>query len=305
MARMFHTNAETLVKVRGSVGASYIKDLSELGLTSDAIRISINSVHEDVKPDDFGGRPAELMYALADATIDMTLIHYDPVILDECLRLSMGGAPAIGQNPRAGTTMGGNVARFVPGNNYIGLNIASPVALKPYRFYYAFLAGRPHSIPLGTEKKKQIAYMPRKHVDEAQQVFGWLHFSGALDGWEVVAIDGLSERDTSKILQESAVFFQFGYPEGGTLPPFEAMACGCVVVGYGGFSSDELLTECGGYRAPSADTTLFFSYASKILRMPWNDLLEWGVKSAELTLKRLSLDSERDALLTAMQEMGI
>ena len=48
--------------------------------------------------------------------------------------------------------MGGNVARFAAGNNFIGLNLTSPVASKPWRFYFAYLVAPPATFPLGTEK---------------------------------------------------------------------------------------------------------------------------------------------------------
>lgn len=145
-------------------------------------------------------------------------------------------------------------------------------------------------------KKKQIAFMPRKHPDEAQQVFGYLHYGGYLDGWDVVAIDGKTEAETAAILSESMVFFAFGYPEGGTLPPFEAMASGCVVVGYGGFSSDQWMKDFGGWCVSSADSMQFVAKAAKVLRWDFNKLVDWGAQSRDLVLEGLSPDKERAAL---------
>ncbi len=164
----------------------------------------------------------------------------------------------------------------------------------------------PHGIdpvlfPLGESKRKQIAYMPRKHPEEARQVLGWLWARGALKGWEVVAIDGLSEADTSQVLQESLVFMAFGYPEGGTLPPFEAMATGCVVVGYGGHASDVDLAVCGGRLVPSSDTTEFAIQAEKVLKWPVEKLVAWGRDSAEMVAREFPPEREREALRGAME----
>jgi len=147
-------------------------------------------------------------------------------------------------------------------------------------------------------KKRQICYMPRKHPDEAQAVFGWLWASGALKGWRVVPIDGQTERETAQIFRESQVFFAFGYPEGGTLPPFEAMASGCVVIGYGGFASDEDLIACAGEWISCGDTVAFAKQAEALLREP----ARTGIK--DLVLWRFSMDDERTALLEAMDHVG-
>ena len=114
--------------------------------------------------DAWGEAPFEQQFMLAAVSIDMTLIHFDPTVLDVCLMESMGGAPAIGALSRAGSRLGNNLPRFAAsntpdangivrsGNHFIGLNIASPVQGKPFRFYYSYLASPPVSIPLGTEK---------------------------------------------------------------------------------------------------------------------------------------------------------
>jgi hypothetical protein len=152
-------------------------------------------------------------------------------------------------------------------------------------------------VPL--EKKRQVAFMPRKHADEAQATIGWLAATGALEGWTVVAIDGMAQADVATTLGESLVFMAFGYPEGGTLPPFEAMAAGCVTVGYGGFASDALLRECGGVWVPTGDSCRFARTLAPILRKSTADLTTWGQALREQTLDVLSPQKERDAIAAA------
>jgi glycosyltransferase involved in cell wall biosynthesis len=91
------------------------------------------------------------------------------------------------------------------------------------------------------DKRPQLAFMPRKHPDEARQVLNTLALRGALAGFNVVAIDGVPERDAARMLRESLVFLSFGYPEGFSLPPAEAMACGCLTIGYHGMGAREFL----------------------------------------------------------------
>jgi hypothetical protein len=84
-------------------------------------------------------------------------------------------------------------------------------------------------------KKRQLAYMPRRRSQESNDVLSLLRTREALGDWAVVAIDKLTEVEVAKNLQESAVFLSFSLREGLPLPPAEAMACGCVVVGFHGF----------------------------------------------------------------------
>lgn len=90
-------------------------------------------------------------------------------------------------------------------------------------------------------KRPRLAFMPRKHPDEARQVLNLLALRGALDGFEVLALEGLDEAATAEALRSSLVFLSFGYPEGCPLPPAEAMASGCLVIGYHGMGAREYL----------------------------------------------------------------
>lgn len=157
MSRDFYINGESMVTVKGpsdSVGTGSVASLVQLGLTESPIRVRLNIRHRDLIVDAWGPEvPADVQCFLTDATISMNLIHYDPYVLDECVRLGMFGNPSVGFVSRAGIRMGSTVAaRFAPGNNFIGLNIASPVVNRPYRFFLAYLTGPAAEFPLGTEK---------------------------------------------------------------------------------------------------------------------------------------------------------
>lgn len=149
MARGFVINGETMVAVKSSNFA-----FTNLGLAEGPVTMTFDFRHKDVSLDAWGGEiPNDVQFKLAAVNINMTLIHYDPAVLDACIANSMGGAATVGTVGRAGTLLGGNgIARFATGNYYIGLNLASPVLGKPYCFLYAYLTQQPVSIPLGTEK---------------------------------------------------------------------------------------------------------------------------------------------------------
>lgn len=162
MARDFWINGETMVYVKGR-SDSAIASLTELGLADSSIRITPNFRYDDIKVDAWGEIPPEVQFMLSDVMITMTLVHFDRSVLATCLQLSQGGAPSEGQMARAGQRLGNNQPRFGPatgspptgnnaGNNYIGLNLSSPVAGQPWRFYYTYLTGPPMEFPLGAER---------------------------------------------------------------------------------------------------------------------------------------------------------
>ncbi|CAG0936790.1 Alpha-1,6-glucosyltransferase [Thermoflexales bacterium] len=88
-------------------------------------------------------------------------------------------------------------------------------------------------------KKNQICFMPRKNEQDVNQVVNILKTRQALHDFDLIAIDGKSEMEVARIMRDSKFFLSFGYPEGFALPPLEAMACGCVVVGYHGMGGQE------------------------------------------------------------------
>ncbi len=88
-------------------------------------------------------------------------------------------------------------------------------------------------------KQRRIAYMPRKRAGDAASVLTLLRLRGALEGWDIVAIEGRSEAETAELLRTATLFLSFSSQEGFGLPPLEALACGCLVVGYHGFGGRE------------------------------------------------------------------
>ena len=151
MARDFFINGETMVSVKGNVDSA-IASLSQLGLADSPIRVRLDFRHMDIQVDAWGGEiPADVQCKLGSAIITMTMVHFDRDVLDGCLRESMGGV-SLGTVARAGIRMGGGNTRFAGDNHYIGLNLASPVSAKVWRFHYCYLTGPPMEFPLGTER---------------------------------------------------------------------------------------------------------------------------------------------------------
>jgi hypothetical protein len=91
------------------------------------------------------------------------------------------------------------------------------------------------------QKLRQICFMPRKQGSDAQQVLSLLRFRGKLSGINLVPIDNKSHSEAAAILRDSMIFLSLGASEGFGLPAAEAMACGCVVVGYHGNGGREFM----------------------------------------------------------------
>jgi glycosyltransferase involved in cell wall biosynthesis len=92
------------------------------------------------------------------------------------------------------------------------------------------------------EKNPQIAFMTRKFPEDVRQVVNLLKFRRRLPAaYRLVEIPDASQPEVARVLRASAIFLSFGHPEGLSLPPAEAMACGCITIGYHGMGGREYL----------------------------------------------------------------
>jgi glycosyltransferase involved in cell wall biosynthesis len=114
-------------------------------------------------------------------------------------------------------------------------------------------------------KRKAIAYMPRKNAEDVLQVINLLRCRGTLADWELVAIDGLPETQVAGCLAECATFLSFGTVEGCPLPPLEAMASGCVVIGYHGRGGREYFDRSFSYPIEAGDIVGFAKAVESVL----------------------------------------
>lgn len=111
----------------------------------------------------------------------------------------------------------------------------------------------PNSLPLGqlrpgSEKKLQIAYMPRKRAAETAfiQALFYRQFPQHREvAW--LPLENLPETEVFRHLSESALFLSTSLYEGFGLPPLEAMACGCIVVGFHGYGGLEYANASNGF----------------------------------------------------------
>jgi len=127
-------------------------------------------------------------------------------------------------------------------------------------------------------KKRQICVMLRKNIEDVKQVLHILRLHRALEGWKVVLIDKFSEAQTAAVMRESAIFLNFGSPEGFGLPPAEAMAAGCIVIGYDGHAGREFMDQGRADVVPFGDILRFIQTTRSVI---W----QWEVNPAKFAAR--------------------
>jgi hypothetical protein len=150
------------------------------------------------------------------------------------------------------------------------------------------------------EKKKQVAFMIRKIAFEVEQVVNLIKFRGALKGFNLVIIDNMDEHQVAQILKESLIFLSFCNREGCALPPMEAMACGCVVIGYDGFGGKEYFKEEFTYPVPEGDSIAFAKAVEQAIQDYYDDpdsFLVKGRMASEFIANEYSEIREEEEIL--------
>ena len=129
-------------------------------------------------------------------------------------------------------------------------------------------------------RHRQIAYVSRNRASERHQLLHILRARG-LD-WEVVPIAGRAEREVAQIMRESAIFLSFSERDGFGLPPAEAMASGCYVVGYTGGGGDEFFdADCS---TPVANLRAFAEGVLEAAAWADDDRAARGARASERIL---------------------
>jgi hypothetical protein len=112
--------------------------------------------------------------------------------------------------------------------------------LQVYRLRYSI---DPELFHANTPKQQQIAFMPRKQGEDVIQVLNILRARRALAGFTLMPIHQKTEAEAAAQLRAARIFLSFGHPEGFGLPPAEAMACGCITIGYHGGGGREFFLK--------------------------------------------------------------
>lgn len=149
-------------------------------------------------------------------------------------------------------------------------------------------------------KRRQIAFMPRKNVGDVVQVINILKFRGALKDYDLIPIAGKNEAEVAAILRESLIYLSFGYPEGFGLPPAEAMASGCITIGYHGMGGREYLTPEFAYPITQGDIVGFARTVEAVIHEYEKDpqpLIRKTQRALSFVTDRYSAEAEEKDIL--------
>jgi len=136
--------------------------------------------------------------------------------------------------------------------------------LPVYRLRYAI---DPDLFHEGAPKQPLIAYMPRKQSEDIVQVLNILKARQALDGFALLPIQQRTEAEVAALLRSARIFLSFGHPEGFGLPPAEAMACGCVTIGYHGGGGREFFRPDLAFPIEVGDIVGFARTVEAVIRL--------------------------------------
>jgi len=152
--------------------------------------------------------------------------------------------------------------------------------------------------PAAEPPGRRIAVMPRKRPGDAAQVLRLL--GDRLRGWEVTTIAGGSEREVAAAMRSSSIFLAFGLQEGFGLPPAEAMASGCYVIGFPGFGGREIFDPAFSRPIEDGDVLAFARAVAETLdtfeRDP-GEIHRSGMAGAEHVRRTYPLERQRTELI--------
>ena len=132
--------------------------------------------------------------------------------------------------------------------------------------------------------------MPRKRGLESKFIKGLFRSQYPnLKSIEWVPIENKTRTECAEILKESAVFASFSFLEGLGLPPLEAMAADCIVVGFHGLGGAEYANSKNGFWVEEGD---YFGFARQ---------LSTALQAAQDSAWKLSLSNEGEKTVTPLR----
>ena len=151
-----------------------------------------------------------------------------------------------------------------------------------------------------SDKKKQIAFMPRKLKEDALQILNIIYQNQGMKNWDLVPIEGLNEQEVAEVLRDSAIFLSFNHREGFGMPPAEAMSCGCIVVGYSGQGGNEYFKEEFTYKVPQRNIIVFVNTLEEVIHnfnSNFEKMIIKGKKASDYIQKHYSMEKEESTIL--------
>ena len=116
-----------------------------------------------------------------------------------------------------------------------------------------------------SRKAAQVTWFPRKRPREASILRRLAAADARLTGIEVTELVDAERRVVASTLATTSVFVALGHSESFGLPVAEALAAGCLVVGYDGGGGHELFDAPGAWRVPEQRPLLLLDRVAELL----------------------------------------
>lgn len=174
MPRQFNIAGQTMVQIVGPAGSLFAGTFAwngsatgvlgggaQLGLSVKPIEVTIDIISDPVIVNAYGpDNPIDEQVFGGTGMLRMELVHFDPVMLGEVVRLSRGANPTgaalaatEGTLNTAGSLRGNNSLLGSATNSLMTVSLTSPVGnFLPYTFHACYLRERPIVFPLGAER---------------------------------------------------------------------------------------------------------------------------------------------------------
>jgi len=144
------------------------------------------------------------------------------------------------------------------------------------------------------KKYLKVLYLNRRNASDARQAIRGLAPKIRKAACFVELECRYNQNQMAKYYQKADIFIALGYPEGFALPPLEAMACGCAVVGFtGGGGTEHMIDGKTALVAPDGDIEKLSYCLSKFIideKLKENIRMGGLSKSNEFSIKRMEKD---------------
>ena len=144
-------------------------------------------------------------------------------------------------------------------------------------------------------KARRIVFLERKFSHHAKAVHTLSVLRPTFANYSFRSLGRLTHPEIAREFQEALVFLYTGHPEGFGLPLAEAIACGCIVVGYDGLGSRDFCYPALRY-VPFGDILSFVNTLERAIvdfENPPSSLLSLLLKYADSILRNYSLEMEK------------
>jgi glycosyltransferase involved in cell wall biosynthesis len=160
--------------------------------------------------------------------------------------------------------------------------------------------------PPAENKLRQISCFPRRGHSDLNVVLQMLRARGALQDWEILPLQGISQEAWLDRLRASRITLVLSPWEGFGLPAVEAMACGNYVIGYHAFGGREFMRPEFSCPIGVGDV---FAVASAVERIIDEDSRDedWctsrGKQASGFILEQYSVQREHESVVAAYSDL--